>query len=84
MYAAAIVLEGLIAGGLIVVTLAGAGSLWPFLLLALAAGSTAALGWPARPLHGPTLISTDLFASAMALRGIAFRARRSSGRLSAD
>ncbi len=73
VYAAAIVLEGLVAGGLIVVTLAGASSLWPFLLLALAAGSAAALGWPAARSMPPTLVSTDLLASAMALRGIAFQ-----------
>ncbi len=73
VYAAAIVLEGLVAGGLIVVTMAGASSLWPFLLLALAAGSAAALGWPAARSMPPTLVSTDLLASAMALRGIAFQ-----------
>ena len=73
VYAAAIVLEGLVAGGLIAVTLAGATSLWPFLLLALAAGSAAALGWPAARSMPPTLVSTDLLASAMALRGIAFQ-----------
>jgi MFS family permease len=73
VYAAAIVLEGFVAGGLVVVTLAGANSLWPFLLLALAAGSAAALGWPAARSMPPTLVSTDLLASAMALRGIAFQ-----------
>ena len=62
-----------IAGGLLLVTLAGASSLWPFLLLALAAGSAAALGWPAARSMPPTLVSADLLASAMALRGIAFQ-----------
>jgi len=73
VFAAAIVLDGLIAGGLLLVTLAGASSLWPFLLLALAAGSAAALGWPAARSMPPTLVSADLLASAMALRGIAFQ-----------
>ncbi|MET0938872.1 MAG: MFS transporter [Gaiellaceae bacterium] len=73
VFAAAIVLDGLIAGGLLIVTLAGASSLWPFLALALAAGSAAALGWPAARSMPPTLVSTDLLASAMALRGIAFQ-----------
>jgi MFS family permease len=73
VFAAAIVLDGLIAGGLLLVTLAGASSLWPFLALALAAGSAAALGWPAARSMPPTLVSTDLLASAMALRGIAFQ-----------
>ena len=71
VYAAAIVLDALIAGGLLLVTLAGASSLWPFLLLALAAGSAAALGWPAARSMPPNLVSADLLASAMALRGIA-------------
>ena len=73
VFAAAIVLDCLIAGGLLAVTLAGATSLWPFLLLALAAGSAAALGWPASRSMPPTLVSADLLASAMALRGIAFQ-----------
>ncbi len=73
VYATALVLDLLIAGGLLLVTLAGANSLWPFLLLALAAGSAAALGWPAARSMPPTLVSTDLLASAMALRGIAFQ-----------
>jgi MFS family permease len=73
VYATALVLDLLIAGGLLAVTLAGANSLWPFLLLALAAGSAAALGWPAARSLPPTLVSADLLASAMALRGIAFQ-----------
>jgi MFS family permease len=73
VFATAIVLDCLIAGGLLAVTLAGATSLWPFLLLALAAGSAAALGWPASRSMPPTLVSADLLASAMALRGIAFQ-----------
>jgi MFS family permease len=73
VFAAAIVLDCLIAGGLLAVTLAGATALWPFLLLALAAGSAAALGWPASRSMPPTLVSSDLLASAMALRGIAFQ-----------
>ena len=71
VYAAATVLEALIAAGLLLVTLGGATSLWPFLLLALAAGSAAALGWPASRALPPNLVSADLLASAMALRGIA-------------
>jgi MFS family permease len=73
VYAAAIVFDGLIAGGLLAVTLAGASSLWPFLLLAFAAGCAAALGWPASRSMPPTLVSADLLASALALRGIAFQ-----------
>jgi MFS family permease len=79
VFAAAIVLDCLIAGGLLAVTLAGASSLWPFLLLALAAGSAAALGWPAARSMPPTLVSADLLASAMALRGIAFQSATIAG-----
>ena len=52
-------LEGLVAGGLIVVTLAGASSLWPFLLLAARRRIRGpALGWPAARSMPPTLVST--------------------------
>ena len=75
-----IVLEGLVAGGLIVVTLAGArrcgrSSCWR------------SPPGPRPPWAGrrpaATLVSTDLLASAMALRESHSRARRSSGRPSA-
>ena len=79
VFAVAIVLDILIAGGLIAITLAGASSLWPFLLLALAAGCAAALGWPAARSMPPTLVSADLLASAMALRGIAFQSATIAG-----
>ena len=73
VYGAAIVVDILIALCLLVVTLAGATSLWPFLVLALAAGCASALGWPAARSLPPTLVPADLLASAMALRGIAFQ-----------
>ncbi len=73
VYGAAIGVDILIALCLLVVTLAGASSLWPFLALALAAGCASALGWPAARSLPPTLVPADLLASAMALRGIAFQ-----------
>ena len=79
VFAAAIVLDGLVVAGLLVVTLAGASALWPFLLLALAAGCAAALGWPASRSMPPTLVSVDLLASAMALRSIAFQTATIAG-----
>ncbi len=71
VFAVAIVLDGVVAALLLVVTLAGARSLWPFLLLALASGAVAALGWPAARALPPTLVSADLLASAMAIRSVA-------------
>ena len=56
VFAAAIVLDGVIAVLLLVVTIAGARSLWPFLALALASGAAAALGWPASRSLPPTLV----------------------------
>jgi MFS family permease len=73
VFAVSILIDGAIAGLLLVVTIAGARSLWPFLLLAFASGVAAAIGWPASRSLPPMLVSTDLLASAMAYRGIAFQ-----------
>ena len=59
---------------LIVVSLAGARQLWPFLVLAAATGSAAALGWPALRALPAVLVPMELIPSAMALRSIAFQA----------
>ena len=56
VYGAAIAIDFVIALCLLVVTLAGASSLWPFLVLALAAGCASALGWPAARSLPPTLV----------------------------
>jgi MFS family permease len=79
VFAAAIVLDGIIAALLLVVTLSGARALWPFLALAVASGAAAALGWPASRSLPPTLVSADLLASAMALRSIAFQTATIAG-----
>jgi MFS family permease len=57
--------------GLLLVTLAGADRLWPFLVLAFASGATTALGSPAQRALPPELVAPELLASAMALRSIA-------------
>lgn len=55
VFAASLALDGVVAALLLVVTLAGAQTLWPFLALAFASGVVAALGWPAARAIPPTL-----------------------------
>jgi MFS family permease len=56
---------------LLVVTIHGAHQLWPFLLLALATGTLAALGNPAGRSLTPEIVPSDLLAPAIAMRSIA-------------
>jgi MFS family permease len=56
---------------LIVVSLAGASELWPFLALAFALGVASALGSPASRSLPPTLVPTEILAAAIALRSTA-------------
>jgi len=63
-----------IAALLLVVTLSGAHSLWPFLVLAAASGVSAALGTPAARALPPELVSSELLASAMAVRSTGMQA----------
>jgi len=79
IFAAAMVVDGIIAALLLLVTIGGAESLWPFLVLAFAAGVAAAVGWPASRSLPPMLVSTDLLASAMAYRSIAGQAASIAG-----
>jgi MFS family permease len=72
--AASLVLAAVVASLLLVVTLAGASQLWPFLALAAASGVSSALGWPAARSLPPSLVPTEILGSAMALRSIAFQA----------
>jgi MFS family permease len=58
---------------LLVVTLAGADKLWPFLLLAAATGVSTAVGAPGLRAIAPLLVPAELLPSAMALRSIAFQ-----------
>src|SRR5712692_8447650 len=59
---------------LLVVSLAGARQLWPFLALAFATGVAGALGAPAGRAIPPEVVSADLLASAMTFRSIAGQA----------
>ena len=60
-----------IAAALIVVSASGAHALWPFLLLALAAGVANALSFPATRAITPALVARELLPSALALRSVA-------------
>jgi MFS family permease len=79
VFAVSLVLNGVVTAFLLVVTIAGAHALWPFLLLAGASGVSGALGRPAARALPPTLVSADLLASAMAIRSIAFETATVAG-----
>jgi MFS family permease len=69
--ASAIALNAAIVGGLLVVTIEGAQSLWPFLVLAAASGIAAVVGGPALNAMTPEIVPADLLAGAVALRSVA-------------
>jgi len=79
VFAVALVFEAFVAAGLIVTTLAGAGSLWPFLVLAFAIGCAVAVGSPAGRALTPALVPPELLAGALAVRSIAFQASAVAG-----
>jgi MFS family permease len=56
---------------LVVVTLAGATSLWPFLAIAAVAGTASVVGNPAMRALTPELVPRELLPGALALRGVA-------------
>lgn len=69
--ALSLVLQILIAALLIVVTLAGAKQIWPFLAIAVVAGVTTAIGSPAARALTPELVAEELLQRALALRSVA-------------
>jgi MFS family permease len=69
--AAAFALNIAIAILLVFVTLAGAHSLWPFLVIAVIAGLANLVGNPALRALTPELVPYELLPSALALRGVA-------------
>jgi MFS family permease len=73
VFAGSIALLMIVTALLVVVTLSGASKLWPFLALALASGVAAALGTPAARALPPTLVPTEIIASALAIRSTAFQ-----------
>ncbi|MCW2975519.1 MAG: major facilitator superfamily 1 [Actinomycetia bacterium] len=70
----ALLLNAGVASALVVVTLHGARSVWPFFALAASTGVASAIGWPAFGALTPELVPTELLPGAMALRSIAGQA----------
>jgi len=63
-----------IASALVVVTVHGARSVWPFFALAACSGVASAIGWPALGALTPELVPPELLPGAMALRSVAGQA----------
>ena len=74
VYLVSLVVDAAITAGLLLVSLSGADSLWPFLALSFASGCSAALGNPAIRSMWPNLVPLPLLASALALRSTVFQA----------
>jgi len=74
VYIGSLVVDAAITAGLLVVSLSGAGSLWPFLALSFASGTSAALGNPAIRSMWPSLVPLPLLTSALALRSTVIQA----------
>ena len=69
-----LVADAAITALLLLVSLSGAGSLWPFLALSFASGTSAALGNPAIRSMWPSLVPIELLTRALALRSTVFQA----------
>jgi MFS family permease len=66
-----LVLQGLIAALLVLITLNGAEALWPFLTIGAIAGMASALTNPAGRALTPEIVPTELLPGAIALRSVA-------------
>ncbi|MEI8105510.1 MAG: MFS transporter [Actinomycetes bacterium] len=73
IFAIATFLETGVVALLLVVSLSGARQLWPFLALAAATGTTAAIGIPPGRALPAMVVPYEIIQSAMALRAIAFQ-----------
>jgi MFS family permease len=71
MFAFSLLVAAAVGIGLAIVSASGVRSLWPYLGLALGAGTTMAIGTPAARAMTPTLVPRELLQSAMTLRNIA-------------
>jgi MFS family permease len=69
-----LVADAVITALLLLVSLSGAGSLWPFLALSFASGTSAAIGNPAIRSMWPSLVPLELLTRALALRSTVFQA----------
>ena len=74
VYIGSLVVDAGITALLLVVSLSGADSLWPFLALSFASGTSAALGNPAIRSMWPSLVPLPLLTSALALRSTVIQA----------
>jgi MFS family permease len=71
VFGGSLLLSAAVAVGLVLVSAAGVSSVWPFLALAMGAGTAMAIGTPAARALPPTLVPVDLLENAMTLRGVA-------------
>jgi MFS family permease len=71
VFAGSLGLGGGVGAGLALVSGSGNTAVWPYLALAVAAGTAMALGTPAARAMPPTLVPASLLPSAMTLRSIA-------------
>lgn len=71
IFAGALLLGAGVGIGLALVSASGTAEVWPYLALAVGAGVSMAIGWPAARAMPPTLVDVDLLQSAMTLRSIA-------------
>ena len=74
VFIASLLADAVITALLLLVSIGGANSLWPFLALSFASGCSAALGNPAIRSMWPTLVPVPLLTSALALRSTVFQA----------
>ncbi len=74
VYLGSLLADAAITALLLVVSLSGAQSLWPFLALSFASGCSAALGNPAIRSMWPSLVPLELLTRALALRSTATQA----------
>jgi hypothetical protein len=73
VYLGSLLVDAVITALLLVVSLSGAESLWPFLVLSFASGCSAAVGNPAIRSMWPTLVPVELLTRALALRSTVFQ-----------
>jgi MFS family permease len=74
-----LLLSAAVAMGLVVLSSSGVTSVWPFLALAMGAGTAMAIGTPAARALPPTLVPAELLQSAMTLRSIAVQSAQVVG-----
>ena len=65
--------NAVVLSGLLAVTIAGAGRVWPFFVLAFVQGIGSAIGAPAGRALTPSLVPQEILVSALAQRSIAFQ-----------